>query len=78
MELIFGGAYWYYWREFCASKWVVLDNKKQLKMLRLQPTTATLYMQQENQYLQKGFGVILVQKEVFLQVVSSVFQCEAL
>ena len=33
-ELIFGGAY--YWREFCVSKWVGLDNKnnnslKQLK-----------------------------------------------
>ena len=24
-ELIFGGAY--YWREFCVSKWVGLDNK---------------------------------------------------
>ena len=24
-ELIFAGAY--YWKEFCVSKWVVLDNK---------------------------------------------------
>ena len=24
-ELIFGGAY--YWKEFCVSKWVGLDNK---------------------------------------------------
>ena len=24
-ELIFGGAY--YWKEFCASQWVGLDNK---------------------------------------------------
>ena len=24
-ELIFGGAY--YWKEFCVSKWVWLDNK---------------------------------------------------
>ena len=24
-ELIFGGAY--YWKEFCISKWVELDNK---------------------------------------------------
>ena len=28
-ELIFGGAY--YWREFCISKWVGLDNKNCLK-----------------------------------------------
>ena len=28
-ELIFGGAY--YWREFCVSKWVGLDNKNSLK-----------------------------------------------
>ena len=27
--LIFGGAY--YWREFCVSKWVGLDNKNSLK-----------------------------------------------
>ena len=28
-ELIFGGAY--YWKEFCVSKWVKLDNKNSLK-----------------------------------------------
>ena len=28
-ELSFGGAY--YWREFCVSKWVGLDNKNRLK-----------------------------------------------
>ena len=28
-ELIFGGAY--YWKEFCVSKWVGLDNKNSLK-----------------------------------------------
>ena len=28
-ELIFGGAY--YWKEFCVSKWVGLDNKNGLK-----------------------------------------------
>ena len=28
-ELIFGGAY--YWKEFCLSKWVGLDNKNCLK-----------------------------------------------
>ena len=28
-ELIFGGAY--YWKEFCTSKWVGLDNKNSLK-----------------------------------------------
>ena len=28
-ELIFGGAY--YWKKFCVSKWVGLDNKKSLK-----------------------------------------------
>ena len=28
-ELIFGGAY--YWKEFCISKWVGLDNKNSLK-----------------------------------------------
>ena len=28
-ELIFGGAY--YWKEFCGSKWVGLDNKNNLK-----------------------------------------------
>ena len=27
-ELIFGGAY--YWKEFCVSKWVCLDNKNSL------------------------------------------------
>ena len=27
-ELIFGGAY--YWKEFCVSKWVGLDNKTAL------------------------------------------------
>ena len=27
-ELIFGGAY--YWKEFCVSKWVELDNKNSL------------------------------------------------
>ena len=30
-ELIFGGAY--YWKEFCISKWVGLDNKNSLKQL---------------------------------------------
>ena len=29
-ELIFGGAY--YWKEFCVSKWVGLDNKNRLKL----------------------------------------------
>ena len=28
-EFIFGGAY--YWKEFCISKWVGLDNKKSVK-----------------------------------------------
>ena len=28
-ELIFSGAY--YWKEFCVSKWVWLDNKRSLK-----------------------------------------------
>ena len=28
-ELIFGGAY--YWKEFCASKWVALDKPKRLR-----------------------------------------------
>ena len=28
-ELIFGGAY--YWKEFCVSKWIELDNKNSLK-----------------------------------------------
>ena len=28
-ERIFGGAY--YWKEFCVSKWVGLDNKNSLK-----------------------------------------------
>ena len=28
-ELIFGGAY--YWKEFCVSNWVGLDNKNSLK-----------------------------------------------
>ena len=28
-ELIFRGAY--YWREFCVSKWVEIDNKNSLK-----------------------------------------------
>ena len=28
-KLIFGGAY--YWREFCVSKWVGLDNKNRSK-----------------------------------------------
>ena len=32
-ELIFGGAYIYYWVEFCVSKWVWVINK-QLKALR--------------------------------------------
>ena len=30
VELNFGGAY-YYWKEFCISKWVGLDNKNSLK-----------------------------------------------
>ena len=38
-ELIFGGAY--YWKEFCISKWVGLDNKNSLKKLRKQPKTAS-------------------------------------
>ena len=28
-ELIFGGAY--YWKDFCVSKWVGLDNKDSLQ-----------------------------------------------
>ena len=32
-ELIFGGAY--YWREFCVSKWVALDDRNSLKQLTL-------------------------------------------
>ena len=28
-ELIFGGAY--YWKDFCVSKWVGLDNKNSLQ-----------------------------------------------
>ena len=31
-EIIFGGAC--YWREFCVSKWVGLDNKNSLKQLK--------------------------------------------
>ena len=31
-ELIFGGAY--YWKEFCISNWVGLDNKNSLKYYR--------------------------------------------
>ena len=42
-ELIFGGAY--YWKEFCASKWVGLDNKNSLKhyenSLKKQKTAST-------------------------------------
>ena len=34
-ELIFAGAY--YWREFCVSKWVGLDNKDSLKELGNSP-----------------------------------------
>ena len=30
--LIFGGPY--YWKEFCVSKWVGLDNKNSLKLLK--------------------------------------------
>ena len=29
-ELIFGGGY--YWKEFCVTKWVALDNKNRLKL----------------------------------------------
>ena len=29
-ELIFGGAN--YWKEFCISKWIDLDNKNSLKL----------------------------------------------
>ena len=32
-ELIFGGAY--YWKEFCVSKWVGLDNKNGLKYRKI-------------------------------------------
>ena len=32
-EIVFGGAY--YWREFCVSKWVGLDNKDSLKNTRI-------------------------------------------
>ena len=32
-ELIFGEAY--YWKEFCISKWVGLDNKNSLKQLAI-------------------------------------------
>ena len=39
-ELIFGGAF--YWKEFCVSKWVDLDNKNSLyaKTVRKEPKTA--------------------------------------
>ena len=45
-ELIFGGAY--YWREFCVSKWVGLDNKNSLKhedynLKQLKQLTLTVY-----------------------------------
>ena len=38
-ELIFGGAY--FWREFCVSKCVWLDNKNSLKCEDKQLKTAT-------------------------------------
>ena len=37
-ELIFGGAY--YWKEFCVSKWVGLDNKNNLKQLKIASTNS--------------------------------------
>ena len=37
-ELTFRAAC--YWKEFCVSKWVGLDNKKQCKTLRKQPKNA--------------------------------------
>ena len=37
-ELIFGGAY--YWKEFCVSKWVGLDNKNSLKQLKTASTNS--------------------------------------
>ena len=38
-ELIFGGAY--YWKEFCVSKWVGLDNKKAWNITKRAKTAST-------------------------------------
>ena len=53
-ELIFGGDY--YWKEFCVSKRVGLDNKNSIKCLkRLTPTAHGLIFGKA--YYQKDFCI---------------------
>ena len=51
-ELIFGGGY--YWKEFCTSKWVWLDNKNSLK----QPALTVPGLIFGRAYYQKDFCVL--------------------
>ena len=59
-ELIFGEAY--YWREFCVSKWVGLDNKNSLKhkdnsLKQLKTVTITLWAYNGRAYYRKDICV---------------------
>ena len=51
-ELIFGGVY--YWKEFCGSKWVGLNNKNSLKQLKTASTNRPSAYIREG-LLPKGF-----------------------
>ena len=51
-KLIFRGAY--YWKEFCVSKWIGLDNKNSLKQLKTASTNSPWAYIQEGLLLE-GF-----------------------
>ena len=63
-ELIFGGAY--YWKEFCVSKWVGLDNKNSLKTATTNSPWA--YLREgllSEGFLRLRFGGLILGKEGF-------------
>ena len=61
-ELIFGGTY--YWKEFCVSKWVGLDNKSSLKQLALTVANSPLTCIWEG-FLSEGFLPLRFWRAVF-------------
>ena len=61
-KLIFGGAY--YWKEFCVSKLVGLDNKNSLKQLKTASTNSPwVYIREGSQsegFLRLRFGGLIL------------------
>ena len=74
-ELIFGGAC--YWKEFCVSKWVGLDNKNSLKQLKTANTNSPwAYIREgllSEEFLRLRFGRLIFGRACFWESLLSEF-----